>query len=376
LSSPDILSQFSEIAPRETAGARSSNRFDYQKNWSICHFLELHQDDQDYLIVFDHHEDIVVFNHSISPDSACFYQVKSKKSGNWTIYSLAKCKEGDHDSSILRKLYMNFENFPNFTLKMAFVSNQGLNAKNKISGKRSVVKYLRFHGMHINDKKVCANALEKKNKSFSNLSGLKLFEFQCTPLALEDHAAHTKGRLTEFFEDQFPAETINIALAYRTIFDEVKRKTNFENSAHSQLDVIKEKSLSKREFNGMLAVIVNQRGNAERWSDAHQILLKEDCNSLKLMKIRDAWNRAIIDEMDPRNEQFLKVSRAVRLKIENEHGNDSVTILSLSKAIVEELGTTERVLFDVHRVAAMVCREVTKNESLQEANSGVEGQEP
>ena len=153
--------------------------------------------------------------------------------------------------------------------------------------------------------------IRKKDKLFSNLSGLRLFEFERTSLNLDDHVAHTKGRLAEFFENQFPTETINIALAYRAIFDEIKRKTNFERIDDARQDIIKTKGLSKRSFNEMLAIITNQRSNAELWGDASQILLSEGCNGLMLRKIRNCWSSVIIDEMDSNNEQFLKVSEFV-----------------------------------------------------------------
>lgn len=363
------LDQFSSLPPRETSGSSSSNRFDYQKNWSICHFLELHQDGKDYLVVFDHHEDIVVFNHGTAPDSACFYQVKSKNSGNWTIASLAKCKGDDHESSILRKLYSNYERFPEFTLKLAFISNQRLSVKDKESGKKSIVSSSCFDDMHNDDKSACSNALEAKRKKFSNLSGLKLFEFERTLLTVDDHVNQTKGKISDFFEHQFPTETVNVGLAYRVIFDEVRRKTNFEHTESLPKNVLEQKSLSRKQFQSMLAVMVGQRSNAERWVDASQILLNEGCNGLSLRSIRNAWNQQIIYEMDSSNEQFLAVFEIVKSKVDGEDFDSGTTILSLANKIFGNLEPTESEVFDTAAVAAMICREVTRNEPLQEASA-------
>lgn len=51
--------------PREKSGPRSSNRFDFQKEWAICKLLELHQTDDDYLLVLDYPR-VFLF---LSPDS-------------------------------------------------------------------------------------------------------------------------------------------------------------------------------------------------------------------------------------------------------------------------------------------------------------------
>ncbi|MFS8152902.1 DUF4297 domain-containing protein [Vreelandella titanicae] len=370
------LNQFSNLPPRETAGSSSSNRFDYQKNWSICHFLELHEDGQNYLVVFDHHEDIVVFNHGRTPDSACFYQVKSKKSGKWTIANLAKCTNKDHESSILRKLYKNYENFPDFTVKLAFISNQGLSTKDNKSGKKAVFSELCFSEMHADEKSICAYALEAENKSHSNLSGLNLFEFERTLLTIEDHVNQTKGKLSDFFEKQFPYETVNIGLAYRAVFDEVRRKTNFENTGVRSHSLIKEKSLSKEEFDNMLAVMVGQRSNAQLWSDACSILLNEGCNGLTLKNIRKAWNQVLVDEMNSSNEQFIDVSELVQSTVNIAAQSGNSTIISLAAEIVEKLDPAESAVFDTVKIAAMICREITRNEPLQEISSESEEQKP
>ena len=73
--SNDFLESFVKKPVRESSGSRSSNRFDYQKNWSLCELLELHSRNSEYLMVFEHHEDIVVFDSQTTPLDAIFYQV-------------------------------------------------------------------------------------------------------------------------------------------------------------------------------------------------------------------------------------------------------------------------------------------------------------
>lgn len=223
--------------------------------------------------------------------------------------------------------------------------------------------------MHNDDKSACSNALEAKRKKFSNLSGLKLFEFERTLLTVDDHVNQTKGKISDFFEHQFPAETVNVGLAYRVIFDEVRRKTNFEHTESLPKNVLEQKSLSRKQFQSMLAVMVGQRSNAERWVDASQILLNEGCNGLSLRSIRNAWNQQIIYEMDSSNEQFLAVFEIVKSKVDGEDFDSGTTILSLANKIFGNLEPTESEVFDTAAVAAMICREVTRNEPLQEASA-------
>ncbi|GAG02404.1 unnamed protein product, partial [marine sediment metagenome] len=67
--------------PRENAGSKSSNRFDYQKNWALCKLLELHLSGRDYILVLDFHEDILVLDSEVDPKEIEFYQIKTTQQG-------------------------------------------------------------------------------------------------------------------------------------------------------------------------------------------------------------------------------------------------------------------------------------------------------
>jgi hypothetical protein len=69
---------FLTVTPRENAGARSSDRSDYQKDWALCQLLRLHGSGSDYLIVFDLHDDILIFDSEANPTLISFYQSKRR----------------------------------------------------------------------------------------------------------------------------------------------------------------------------------------------------------------------------------------------------------------------------------------------------------
>lgn len=65
--------------PREQAGPRSADRFDYQKDWAICRLLALHESPGEYLIAFDIFDDVVVLNSAENPDRISFSQIKTRE---------------------------------------------------------------------------------------------------------------------------------------------------------------------------------------------------------------------------------------------------------------------------------------------------------
>lgn len=67
------------VIPREKAGPTSSSRFDYQKDWSICKLIESHNNANDYVIIFDWHDDLIIMDSENNPTKVSFYQIKGKK---------------------------------------------------------------------------------------------------------------------------------------------------------------------------------------------------------------------------------------------------------------------------------------------------------
>jgi hypothetical protein len=67
--------------PRESGGSRASNRLDYQKDWALCHLLELHDTKTDYALIVEQHDDVAVLDSPQDPKRVDFYQIKT----NWTV---------------------------------------------------------------------------------------------------------------------------------------------------------------------------------------------------------------------------------------------------------------------------------------------------
>ncbi len=187
----DLLTTFSEKKPRETAGSRSSNRFDYQKNWSLCELLNLHSNNNDYLMVFEHHEDVVVFDSQHAPLNAIFYQVKTKKTGNWTVNNLSK--SSNDGQSIIGKLYSNYALFPDSVEALIFSSNQGLSTKLSNGDKGIDCQYIEFSQLSNKDKELVSQAVGSDVNKYCDLDGLSRIRIHKTDLRLDDHTAITKG---------------------------------------------------------------------------------------------------------------------------------------------------------------------------------------
>ena len=81
----NALEEIAFTLPKENAGAGTSLRFEYQMNWGLNKLLELENSGDDYVIAFDYHDDIIVFDKEIDATTVDFYQIKTKKNGEWGL---------------------------------------------------------------------------------------------------------------------------------------------------------------------------------------------------------------------------------------------------------------------------------------------------
>ncbi len=88
--------------PRESAGSLASKGFDYQKNWAICLILKLHEAHDDYVILFDFHEDVVAVTKHDGKHQLEFYQVKTKNKGNYIPNDF--CQKKEKERQVIRQI--------------------------------------------------------------------------------------------------------------------------------------------------------------------------------------------------------------------------------------------------------------------------------
>jgi hypothetical protein len=186
---------------REKSGETGYERYDYQASWGLALIFESHDDNDDYAIAFEFHDDIVRLDSSSTPTSARFYQVKTKLTGHWTLTELSKrkkSKDGSSLPSIIGKMYDNYELFPTETERLSFVSNVPCEF---IDAAATLYCFAdcaaeRFAKFMAKLKAECPSAIE---------TTAKLMHFVRAELSLHDASAHLKGKMQEFVTKQLGA---------------------------------------------------------------------------------------------------------------------------------------------------------------------------
>jgi hypothetical protein len=307
-----------KVKPRENSGSSSSNRFDFQKNWTLCKILELHDQPDDYLVTLEFHDDVIVFDSSTNPDKISFYQVKTSKSSNWTINGLIKRKKGKDGSllnSHLGKLYEHIENFEDSVASLNFVTN------NKIKGKLT-------DGTKCEDTiGFCCNDLEKaeldkviqslknehslnKLKDFSNITFFKLGE-----LSIDKHSELTKVKLADYIEKNLPDVKYQISPLYKSIFDEIRKKSNVEHSITDFEELKKYKSVSRKDFDSYLESLKTSESIKELYNSVENRLNSEGAGFSIIKSFRKNSKLYEIKKMTYNDKALKNVEKEIKQAI-------------------------------------------------------------
>lgn len=348
--------------PRENSGSRSSNRFNFQQDWVICKILELYELQDDFLILLDYHDDVVVLNKEEDPDELSFYQIKSKASGNWTMNSLINRPRGKNKSlpSILGKLYSCKLNFPKHTLSLNFVSNALFNIKLESKEQSTSKKEICFNQINRKDLDNVVDKLMEENSIEEQPNFIDITFLQVTDLNVNDRESYVRGKLSSFLEEINPQGKFRIGLIYRTIFDEVKRKTNYEYNIESFDDLLRHKSIGRSKFSNMLNNFDIDNKNGEMWAYSEKLLTKEGLSINETLDLKVAWNKYEVDKTDLSNKYLLLIREKIKNIVKLYRTNKKITQLNtqlLSPAYREFANKEPNCIYDEFYIKSIILME-------------------
>ena len=276
-----------ENNPREMSGSATSSSYDYQKNWGILLLIEKHKAEDNYLVFFDYHEDIIFFDSPNDPKICVCFQIKRKNKNTWTLASLIKQntnKKTGNKSSILGKLAINKILFKDYVQKLCFVSNVIFNVKLENGGNSSDKNSICLFDLSETEKKQFLQKLDHEYKGDSQ-ELLKLIYLEKSALPYDNSDTYVKGALSEFLESLDSTRNFNIGLIYKTLFDEIRRKTGYSYILN-QFEDIQNKSISRIQFDEILSSLIQKDEYNLVITQAEKQLQAESVDFAELRKYR------------------------------------------------------------------------------------------
>ncbi|SFF02126.1 dsDNA nuclease domain-containing protein [Spirosoma endophyticum] len=327
-----------EKKPAEKGGAIAEERFGYQKDWAICKLLELHKSENDYLMIFEYHDDIVVLDSCDNPGLVSFYQIKTKSSGNWTTKNLLDKRK--KLNSYLGKLFLNKLNFPEFESTLNFVSN----ARYSIELNNSSHKSLDFP-------KICVTDLSNSELNYinSNLCSelskdkLEIVDtfFHVSTIPIQNSEASSISALVDYFEKFTSDEGIpRIQPLHETLINEIRRKSKYTYEVSSFEELMKYRSFSRSEFHDILMLAL-KKSNIDLRKIQEMIINRLNSENASIKNIQyfsKNSNQYIIDKLNIMNLLLKKLEKGVNEIISTMSDNDfDQALLPCAEMIYEKL---------------------------------------
>ncbi|WP_306257992.1 dsDNA nuclease domain-containing protein [Pararhizobium sp. IMCC21322] len=293
---------------------------------------------------------IAIFDDQCAPQNVQFYQVKSKKSGNWTPAALTKRdKKKDKDTrSFLGKMYENAVAFGDSVESATFLSNAPTNFAPSSKNKFCLTEC---------DEGKLAEITKKLEEEFSGESTIKseLLWVSRTDLSLDDADAHAKGKLDAFVVENLGEAEFSLSAVFKAISDECDRKSRATNVDLSDFDeVVSRRGITRLDANGWLQA-VSSTVNCPKWEE---ISADIHLPAPKKIRLRREWNSYRVAVLNP-NEAVRKIRRRISsfIKDNDFEGLSLNDLLSLVFTAVAVEARAELMTASDERIEAMILYE-------------------
>lgn len=203
--------------------------------------MKLHVEASDYLVVCDYHDDVLMLDSPTAPTGVHFYQIKTGRTKRWTIPALLRQEAGKAGAlpSAFGKLFRHSLDFQGDIRSLTFVAN--LPFKVSLTKPPPSDSRIEFTVLDLAPAEVARVKEQLRAELALGLDPVltSSLVFQVSALSVDGHVDGTKGRLVDFLNSRDPSRSYPVQALYRTIADEIERRTNVEGAFTAVVDLVK-----------------------------------------------------------------------------------------------------------------------------------------
>lgn len=335
----DKSNPLAEDVQREKSGSDTHRKYNYQYHWALCRILEAHEDECDYALFIECHEDVVLAS-SLNPDSAMFEfnQVKEtvKKHTSNSLFSLVG------KNSTLGKIILDStgKSFADKIDKINLVSTGGFDLKLEKEGLNLDIIELGS----LADEEI--SALEEKlEKELPGVSLPTNLSFVLPDLPPKDFRNAVKGRILTLLDRINPGGHNNTGLIYSILIEDLDGKGEDTFDYLEWERALKKKAITSQQVQRIIESNIKRKVDTDLTSSVNEVLLEYDYKSLRKRNIRRAFQRYYNRRLGRRDTLLIKFSDHVRHFEEANIGTFEEVSL-MEKAIRESLPTVFKKQFD------------------------------
>ena len=317
-------------AQRETSGSNTFRKYNYQYHWALCRILEAHENEGEYALFIEYHEDVVLAD-SLDSKSVKFEFNQVKETGtrhnaNSLFYLSGK-------NSILGKLLIDSstKSFSDRIKSINLVSTGGFDLKLKDDElKLDVIKV-----GHIDD--IDVETIKKKlEQELPDIPLPEKLAFILPELPPKDFRNAVKGRILTLLEKLAPNSNNDTASIYRCLIEDLNQKG--ENSFdYLEWDrALKKKAVTSTQVQKIIEQNIKRTMDSDLTASLHDALKEYEFKSLKIRDLKHAFQRYYNRRLGTRNTLLIRFSEFVD-KFEQLHQSEYEDISKLEMAIRHEV---------------------------------------
>jgi hypothetical protein len=238
-------------AQRESAGASTFGKYNFQFHWALCEIIEKHNSQKEYALLIEHHEDVVIAD-SLDAENAQFefYQVKNQKA-TYTTASLTKRPKGAKGAlknSVLGKLLSSCisTRYEDRITTIGLVSSSGFSLPLDKSLKLDVIK--------VGD--ISESDLSNLTQDIDNELGIKVLpehlQFIIPEIQLKNQEDYVLSHFARLVNKLFSGAFCNPVNIYRSVIDQMGRIGRVEYDYKDWDRLIDKKSLTSTDVHNVI----------------------------------------------------------------------------------------------------------------------------
>lgn len=224
---------------KDLSGARTQNRFKFQKHWGVYKLYELYKNKEDFIMVFDYACDIdVLINNQCD-----FYQVKTLSDKRFSVNKLMK-KDKITGKSVISKL-AEFESRPS-TNTINIVANTPLIEANTED------QNLECFCLSELDPSNKAKLIDHIKQQLGYNMNIERYYYIKSDLSLGSSYQTLIGHTVELLDTITKTGSARVKFFLDLLLSIVEQKTTYEHDTQNIQQLLKNKALDKSEFTELL----------------------------------------------------------------------------------------------------------------------------
>ena len=342
------------VRQRETSGAKTFGKYEYQYHWALCRIVAEHGKSKDYALFMEYHEDVVI---SDSMDGVKanfeFNQVKDILKPKYNIYNLTKRKKDEN--SVLGKLLKSVNNKPYFKKisSVNLVASCGFNID--LLDNDLNLQIIRVNDINPKSIEEIKKALKKELGTDFIPQGLK---FVVPNLHNQGQQEYAIGKIAELVEGLFPDSHCNASNIYRILIDELHRKGTVAYDYSKWDELLKQKALTSNKVHSTILTHTSLPKRDQLFKDLDHICDELNTNFIERKNLRKAIDRIHIERIGYPSALSIRVKKVLKEKLDFMN-HPSTNIKQLILKIEENLGKSlkEKIGSDID-VKALIIYEI------------------